>query len=106
MKHAFTVGRTTRYDESIRTNPMKTGRHDDYLGGWVWSTPAEAQLFLDSGRIEQVSELRDPATFSVYELELPTGWAEDVTAAPEVDGVHRLLHDARILRKVTWPKAS
>jgi hypothetical protein len=43
--------------------------------------------------------------FSVYELELPTSWEEDVSPEPIVKsktpgGAHYLLHDSKIVRAV------
>jgi hypothetical protein len=62
--------------------------------------PEEARKFLHRAEGFYIEgKRRDPWSFSVYALELPTGWAEDVMEGP--DGVHLLLRDARILAKVT-----
>jgi hypothetical protein len=101
-KQAFTVGRTSQYDKSLvkEPNPTKLGRTDDYGGGWIWLESSVAQNFIDSGQIaEQFPDYKDHG-FSVYELELPTNREIDVTKEPDLDGVLRLLHDARIVRKV------
>ncbi len=101
---AFTVGRTTSYEETLgQPNAKKLGLRLDwdppYHGGWVWRTKEEAQKFLDSGRIEEVSDLKDPATFSVYGLLLPNGWDTDVSKEPDPsDGVYRLLNDATYVK--------
>ena len=99
---AFTVGRTSVYDRDLEenVNSTKVGAREDYLGGWVWKNDWEAKLFLDSGMISVVSDLKNPETFSVYELELITSWDEDVSLLPGVDGIHHLKHDAKIKRKV------
>ena len=96
---AFTVGYAKSYDEALsKGTPEKLGRRDDYDGGWIWRTPEEARTFLTTATFAETFRNRDPAEFSVYRLELPTGWEIDVSEAPHSDGVHRLLNDARIIK--------
>jgi len=91
---AFTIGNATSYDRALAEEPevLKLGAFDDYAGGWVWRTAADAQAFMDAAAL--------PWEGAVYELELPTGWEADVNPKVAPDGAHNLLHDARILRRV------
>lgn len=107
---AYTIGRTSSYDQSLSEHPegvTKLGRiepclddPEGYPGGWVWHTKAEANRFRLDG-LRQAEPQWDPETFSVYLLQLQGSWASDVSPDPNpVDGVHNLLVDATILRKV------
>lgn len=91
---AFTIGNRKSYDQALAEDPevTKLGAFDDYEGGWVWSTAAAAGTFMEGASL--------PWEGAVYELELPTGWEVDVSLGTAPDGVHRLLNDARILRRV------
>jgi hypothetical protein len=95
---AYTVGAEQSYDLALREDPAVTKlgtRPDDdppYPGGWVWRTAEEAWAFVAGASL--------PFVPAVYELSLPTGWDEDVTTDVGADGVHHLLHDARIVCKV------
>jgi hypothetical protein len=100
---AYTIGNVHSYDKAL-TEPdtVKIGARLDeeppYAGGCVWRTAEEATAFIQ----EHGSELGFDA--AVYGLLLPTGWEVDVSPEPDpTDGVHRLLHDARILAKVATP---
>lgn len=66
----FTFGRTSGYDEHIATepNPKKIGKRDDYPGGSVWRTRAEAQAFVDSLPNEFCPDWH-AKDFSVYGVE-------------------------------------
>lgn len=104
MEHAFTVGDTKSYEEALgQPDAKKLGRRPEfdppYEGGWVFRTEEEARVFLDSGRISEVSDLAPSQRFSVYGLMLPHGWAEDVSPSPHPsDGVYRLLNDAPLVK--------
>jgi hypothetical protein len=104
---AYTVGATKSYDQSLAEEPpekcCKLGRHLEwdrpYEGGWIFRTREEAQAFLDSGRISEVSDLTPPERFSVYGILLPNGWDTDVSPEQHPsDGVHRLLVDAPFVK--------
>lgn len=100
---AFTVGYTPSYDEGLLTGKgnTKMGQTPDYEGGWIWRTAEDARAWLhrpEGFTIDGVT--RDPNEFSVYQLDLPNGWAEDASTKPGPDGAHLLLHDARIVAKV------
>jgi hypothetical protein len=94
---AYTVGNATAYNSYLASdrNCCKRGicQLPDgswYGGGWVWRTADEAAEFL--------YRAPDCQGFAVYGLVLPLGWDVDVSPQPDPeDGVHRLLHDARIL---------
>ncbi len=107
-RDAFTVGHTKSYDQSLLEEPgtKKVGKRDDYEGGWVWKTAGEARAFLAYSRSTGGLHLgdddwRNPDDFSVYLLQLPTGWATDVSSEPDpIDKVHRLLTDSPIIWRV------
>ena len=96
---AYTIGAEKSYDLAL-TNPSepatKLGQRLEedppYGGGWVWRTAEEAHSFIQDRPLCFV-----PA---VYELLLPTSWEADVSQDVDEAGVHRLLHDALIMRKV------
>jgi hypothetical protein len=94
---AFTVGNAKNYDQALREDPLveKTGVRVDtdppYSGGWVWRTREEAETYIREHRVELKFRPK------VYGLILPVGWDLDVSRQPAPDGVHRLLHDARIV---------
>lgn len=103
---AFTLGSTESYDDLLTTSEddvVKTGRYpvksDGYEGGWVWATFDEANQFLDSDDFANAFGDRK-AEFSVYELELATGWDTDASPPHHMDGVCRLLYDARVMGKI------
>lgn len=100
MRTAFTIGNEAAYDRALAgaEPPYKVGARPDidppYEGGWVWRTPGDAAGFV----LCQGDALGFAA--AVYEVELASGWDADVSPEPGDDGVHRLLVDARIIRKV------
>lgn len=104
---AYTIGAERAYDEALldaSDPPKKLGKQgDDYEGGWVWRDASMARAFIGSPKFCAAFGDRDHAPVSaVYELELPGPWEASVSANPSVvDGVHRLLLSARIVRKVT-----
>ena len=110
---AYTIGRTSSYDKGLRENDKltKIGRlpasetdPEGYPGGWVWKTAEEADEFRLKG-LRQAEPSWDPETFSVYLLLLPNTWTESVSTEPRTeDGVHNLLIDALILRRVVIEK--
>lgn len=102
METAYTVGSTSVYEEQLKRGEFKKlGRTGDYAGGWVWKDAEEAHAFLKSAAFRyEFNALRSPEEFSVYLLELPGSWQECVSAEPDPsDGVHRLLVDARVVRR-------
>lgn len=121
-EQAFTIGRITTYDELLADGQphwklgqidRETGarrRVDDagnkivdeggvpYLGGWVWRRAASAKAFMHSNSWFKTWKVEE---FAVYEMELTGTWQTDVTSAADAsDGVHRLIHDARLIRRV------
>lgn len=102
FRKAYTIGHHISYDHSLASEPevKKLGRTDDYEGGWVFRTAAEARGFMTSPAWAALEVKRDAANYAVYELELPGPWSECASAKPAEDGVHRLLISSRIVRKV------
>lgn len=96
---AYTIGNPKVYDKNLvkYCKFYKSGKnhgYDDksYEGGWVWKTIEEAKEFIRKETLSFPAE--------VYEINLPNGWEQDVSLFPGEDGVHNLLIDAQILRKV------
>ena len=105
---AYTLGATLSYDHALVHDPVtkKIGYRaaspdwpDGYEGGWVWTTPEAARSYWETNRAAILAE-GSAKDFSVYELQLPDIWNKCVSILPAADGVHRLLVDSRILRKV------
>lgn len=98
---AFTLGRTSSYDAALleKEPAKKIGKREDYPGGWVWKASSEAEIVRQNLRAYDPDW--DPSDFSIYDLELPYGWLQDVSTDPGPDGVHHLLVDAIIVRKCT-----
>jgi len=100
----YTVGHTASYDQGLREDPnlKKLGKTDDYEGGWIWKTPEEAKKFLTSDYWSTIdwgdNKSRDASKFSVYCIQFPNSWEEDVYPA-SYDNIYLLLHDAIILGK-------
>jgi hypothetical protein len=107
---AYTLGHTTSYDASLASNEgcIKLGTRpaghvdipdypDGYSGGWLWASADRAEAF----RLGYLHEFgRQPASFSVYELEI-SSWEECASPEPDPsDGVHRLLVDSPVVGKV------
>ena len=105
-KVAYTIGHTTSYDGGLLVGEQtKLGKDSkrDYPGGWVWKSAEEATQFIEK-KFALVWPERKPKDFSVYLLQLPNGWAIDVSKEPRVvDGVHNLINDATIVSKVGTP---
>lgn len=102
MNLAYTIGNFEIYDPLIATKPtFKIGRNKDYKGGWVWKTIVDCENFLNSKEFDNIdwgdNEPRDVKMFSIYELELPNSWEEDVCIE---DNINYLLNNALILRKI------
>jgi hypothetical protein len=98
---AYTVGYTESYDQYLRDDPKpgKLGARSGYDGGYVWMFPWQAADFLRSPIFASTS--RKWEHYSVYQIELPTSWAVDVSPRTHhFDGVHRLLNDAKIVKRV------
>lgn len=96
----FTLGRAASYDEALRaaSGPVyKVGKCDNYSGGWLWSTPEEADKFRQERLSSQCADWV-PQEFAVYELRLPNGVKD--FGPPGEDGVARLLVDAIVVKKV------
>lgn len=100
---AYTIGAEKSYDLALtEENPVRklgVRPYDEppYGGGWVWRTAEDARAFIASQKV--------PLWFipAVYELLLPTKWSVDVSKDVAEDGVHRLLNDAIIVRKIPCP---
>lgn len=101
---AYTVGAERSYDEALSAggSPSKLGKsHDGYGGGWVWRSENDARAFIGSAEFCASFARATPPLCAVYELALPAPWEAAVSQEPEAaDGVHRLIVDARIVRKV------
>lgn len=122
-EQAFTIGRIATYDPLLADGQphwklgqidRETGarrRVDDagnrivetggvpYLGGWVWRRPASAKAFMSTSHWFKGPWKEEE--FAVYEMELIGTWQTDVTAeADPSDGVHHLIQDARLIRRV------
>ena len=107
---AYTVGLTTSYDKSLREEdgPRKIGRRpvgdagfpEGYQGGWVWKRASDAHAFLHTEAFRRAMPARRAEDFSVYMLDLPHGWDEDIYLWDQ-DDVHHLAEDAVIVKKVT-----
>jgi len=94
---AYTIGNEHGYDETLAsgTAVYKLGKRpeEDYPGGWVCKTIDDAQNFINDQDL--------PFKAAVYEIELPGTWETDVTSKPGGDGVHNLLVNAKIIKKVS-----
>lgn len=102
MKTAYTIGNTINYDKSLNENKdvKKLGKEEDYPGGWVWKSEYEALRFIYKDNIKIDNEKRDKYKFSVYEIELPNSWEQDVSLVPDENGIYLLINDAIITKKV------
>lgn len=102
MNVAYTIGNFSSYDKSLATEEevFKTGKYDDYPGGWVWQTKEAALEFIDHNAIIIDGTLRDSKKFAVYEVSLIGDWNSDVSKEVDKDGIHNLLKDALIVRKL------
>jgi len=101
IKTAYTIGFTKSYDQALANekNVRKCGMRDDYPGGWVWKSFEEADNFRLNA-IPIVEPEWVPEESSVYEIKLPNGFNQDISPTPGEDGVHNLINDALIIRKV------
>lgn len=104
-KIAYTVGTYISYDlalaESTIEKPVKKlGRSSDYKGGCVWLNKKDAYTYINADKIMIDGTKRDNKKFAVYEIRLPNNWATDVSKEIDDCGVHMLLVDAIITRKV------
>jgi hypothetical protein len=98
MPDAWTVGHTESYKQGFLDaaangkHLRKIGRADPglkepYKGGCVFRTPEAAQAFIEA----------NSHPYSVYSLEFPTGWNEDVDESREAEeGFCRLVNTAII----------
>lgn len=102
IKTAYTIGNTINYNFSLLLGEevIKTGRTEDYCGGWVWRNKEDAQAFIDADKIIIDGQKRNNKSFSVYELELPNNYDSDVSKEVDENGVHMLLVDAIIWRQM------
>ena len=100
LERVFTAGHASVYDEALSRYPSlcKIGRREPsdafpqgYVGGWVFRTREDAVAFAEAVHPEV------PFRLAAYGLILPTSWEEDVSPEPGPDGVHHLLHDARVV---------
>jgi hypothetical protein len=102
-KVAYTIGRTSSYELAIKepggTNKLgkRLSENPPYEGGWVWRTWSEADYFRVNLMSMETPEWK-PEDFSVYELELPSGWDIDVCSdLINQSGAHHLINDAKII---------
>ncbi len=112
-REAYTIGRTSSYDRGLAngTETTKLGARgvdsdfpEGYPGGCVWKTAREARDWADT-HLHRMDPTRVPSEFSVYLLDLPTGWDTDVSAEPDPDGYYHLLNDAKIVWRVYFPQS-
>jgi hypothetical protein len=69
-----------------------------YAGGWVWKTIAEAEEFRDR-YLQTLMPNCYPEDYSVYEVELHSGWIFDVLSKRGFEKMNHLISDALILRR-------
>lgn len=102
MKIAYTIGNVSSYDKALDTGDevVKLGKTDNYSGGYVWQTAKEAQNFIDADNIIIDGIKRDKDKFAVYELRLNDSWDRDVSLEVDEDGVHNLINNAVVVRKI------
>lgn len=82
-KMIFTIGHTKTYRHYFKYLPdkfMKTGKRDDYPGGWVWKTMEEARA-------------NCPRGYSVYGVE--ADWEKDTI--PTGYNMHNLKIDSKLI---------
>lgn len=101
---AYTVGAERQYDAALLDvvfPPRKLGaRGAQYDGGWVWRDIATAKAFIGSHEFNAAFG-NIPPKCAVYEIKLQSTWEASVNSEPSaIDGVHRLLLDAPIVKKV------
>jgi hypothetical protein len=100
-KVAYTVGLVSSYEPAIDEEAakgkrvQKTGRmpEDNYEGGWIWRTRAEAQAKIDNPAITvngKSEEWTQGKEFKVYGVLMAGTWDTDVSPEVYEDGVHRL----------------
>ena len=96
MTTAFIIGSRFAYEALSTQGPSakKRGAARSGIGSRVWRTREEAEAFLGPDRFFDFGA--GPVVCGVYGLVLAGTWDTDVSTAPEGDGVHRLLVDARI----------
>jgi hypothetical protein len=102
---AFTIGHTKSYDQTLAEylpeECRKLGAQDDYEGGWIWKTAAEAEAFIHSEDFLQVNwgdgKFRSPENFSVYKVELVNGY-QDISPIIDKDGIYNLLVSSRFYK--------
>lgn len=101
---AFTIGHTKSYNKALADdshNCFKTGRREDYEGGWIWKTAEEADDFIKSTEFMNVDwgdgNPRNPNDFSVFKVILVNGWEKDVSAIPGKDNIFHLLVDSKFM---------
>lgn len=97
----FTLGSTKSYNSALETNSevKKSGKSDNYDGGWIWKSQKEALKFLYSDDFSKVDwgdgNSRDPNNFSVYGV-IINDWEQD-TYLSNKDRQRHLLIDAKII---------
>lgn len=93
----YTLGHEQAYDAGLALygqNWKKLGRGDDYCGGSVFQTPADAATHLTTAKMEDAAA----SELAVYEVDAV--WGVDTAPADNGDPWHDLLRDAVITRKV------
>ena len=94
-KVGYTVGLISSYESAIDEEEakgkkvQKTGRmpEDNYEGGWIWRTRAEAQAKIDDPKSVEWTQGKE---FRVYGVLMAGTWDSDVSPEVYEDGVHRL----------------
>lgn len=93
MTTAYTIGAIRSYEEALREGPVrKLGRSSEYEGGWVWQELDEAKVVALDADLGFVA--------GVFELTLTGEW--DRATFLGKDGIHHIVEDAVIVRRV-WP---
>jgi hypothetical protein len=92
----YTLGYALSYDEGL-SQPEGIFKGE---GGWIWLRALDADIFRNSVLFAEAFPNRDPATFSVYEVDIES-WEGCVSLFPDPsDGVHRLLWCSRIVQRI------
>lgn len=103
---SYIIGKTEVYDNYMigkyeqGSRAVSESEPFGYAGGWVWKTIMEAEEFKER-YLGILIPGRDPADYSIYEVELQSGWIFDVLKGKIGFGisVNHLITDALILRR-------
>ena len=103
---SYIIGKTEIYDNYMigkseqGSRAISESEPFGYAGGWVWKTILEAEEFKER-YLSILMPGSDPADYSIYEVELQSGWIFDVLRGKIGFGilVNHLITDALILRR-------